>query len=155
MGDAAPTMAALSYLVPGMPLIYNGQEVGFDRRLAFFEKDSIDWNDRGAFGELYRRLGELKHSSAALAGGLGRESFRRVTGDAPQQVLSFVRQAGEDIVLAVFNLSADGATTRLKLGADAGRWTEFATGAEVELDARPRFELAPWEWRVYVNNNQR
>jgi glycosidase len=36
MGDAAPAMAALSYLVPGMPLIYNGQEVGFDRRLAFF-----------------------------------------------------------------------------------------------------------------------
>jgi glycosidase len=150
MGDAVPAMAALSYLVPGMPLIYNGQEVGFNRRLAFFEKDSIDWNNRRGWGELYRNLGKLKHSSAALAGDLGRNSFVRVTGDAPRQVLSFVRQAGEDKVLAVFNLSAEAATTRLKLGDNAGQWREFATGPAVEFDARPSFELAPWEWRVYV-----
>jgi glycosidase len=154
MGDAAPTMAALSYLVPGMPLIYNGQEVGFDRRLAFFEKDSIDWNDRGVFGELYRTLGRLKHSSAALASDLGPASFVRVTGDAPRQVFSFVRQAGEDKVLAVFNLSSAEATVRLKLGADAGRWNEYLTGTAVDLEARPSFELAPWEWHVYVNNYQ-
>ncbi len=151
MGDAAPAMAALSWLVPGMPLIYNGQEVGFDRRLAFFEKDSIDWNDRGGFGEFYRTLGELKHSSAALASDLGCASFVRVAGDAPRQVFSFMRQAGEDKVLCVFNLSARDATTRLRLGADAGRWREFFTGASTELTSRPSFELAPWEWQVYVN----
>ncbi len=151
MGDAAPAMAVLSYTVPGMPLIYNGQEVGFDRRLEFFEKDSIDWHDRGSFGELYRTLGRLKHSSSALASDLGRASFIRVEGDAPRQVFSFVRRAGEHKVLCVFNLSAEAATTRLKLGTDAGTWQDFFTSASAELSVRPSFELAPWEWRVYVN----
>ena len=35
----------------GMPLIYNGQESSFNRRLEFFEKDSIDWGtfDKNGF----------------------------------------------------------------------------------------------------------
>ncbi len=45
--DAAETFAVLTYMLPGMPLIYSGQEVGLNRRLQFFEKDSIDWADTG------------------------------------------------------------------------------------------------------------
>jgi len=33
MGDAAAAFAVLSYTLPGMPLIYSGQEVGLDKRL--------------------------------------------------------------------------------------------------------------------------
>ena len=29
LGDAASTFAALTFLIPGMPLIYSGQETGF------------------------------------------------------------------------------------------------------------------------------
>ena len=42
MGDAVETFAALTYTLPGIPLIYNGQEEDFNRRLKFFVKDSID-----------------------------------------------------------------------------------------------------------------
>lgn len=31
--------SVLYYTVPGMPLIYSGQESAFNRRLKFFEKD--------------------------------------------------------------------------------------------------------------------
>jgi len=41
MGDAAEVMAVLSYTIPGMGMIYNGQEAGLNKRLAFFEKDTI------------------------------------------------------------------------------------------------------------------
>ena len=40
-GNGAKTFAALTYFLPGMPLIYNGQEYGLDKRLEFFEKDFI------------------------------------------------------------------------------------------------------------------
>ena len=41
LGDAAEIMTVLTYVMPGTPLIYSGQEYGLDKRLAFFEKDFI------------------------------------------------------------------------------------------------------------------
>ena len=41
MGDRAEMLTALSYVLPGMPLIYSGQEYDLRHRLKFFEKDSI------------------------------------------------------------------------------------------------------------------
>ena len=42
MGDAHKTFAALTFVLPkSQPLIYTGQEIGLNRRLQFFEKDSV------------------------------------------------------------------------------------------------------------------
>ncbi|MDC0355497.1 alpha-amylase family glycosyl hydrolase, partial [Flavobacteriaceae bacterium] len=43
-GKGAKTFGALTYFLPGMPLIYNGQEYGLEKRLEFFEKDFIPKN---------------------------------------------------------------------------------------------------------------
>jgi glycosidase len=43
MGEARFAMAVMAATIEGMPLVYNGQETSLDRRLAFFEKDEIDW----------------------------------------------------------------------------------------------------------------
>ena len=68
MGDASQTMLALTYTIPGMPLIYSGQEYGLDHRLKFFEKDSIP-KTKGQVWDLMGKLGKLKNDDAALAGG--------------------------------------------------------------------------------------
>ncbi len=39
LGEAVKAMAILSFTVPGMPLIYTGQEAALNKRLLFFEKD--------------------------------------------------------------------------------------------------------------------
>jgi Alpha amylase, catalytic domain. len=52
--DYTRQMAALTFVMPGMPLIYNGQEVGFNRRLEFFEKDIIDWKDSSDYTVFYK-----------------------------------------------------------------------------------------------------
>jgi len=41
MGNAVETMTVLTYTMPGVPLIYNGQEYDLKKRLKFFEKDTI------------------------------------------------------------------------------------------------------------------
>ena len=40
-GDAGHTFMAMNYTIPGMPLIYSGQEYDLSKRLHFFEKDSF------------------------------------------------------------------------------------------------------------------
>lgn len=58
MGDAASAMTVLSATLPGMPLVYSGQEAGLAKRLSFFEKDEIPWQEH-EMGELYRTLLKL------------------------------------------------------------------------------------------------
>ncbi len=51
-GDGLEAAIVLSVVSDGMPLIYNGQEAGNDRRLKFFEKDPIAWQEHPR-GDLY------------------------------------------------------------------------------------------------------
>ena len=45
MGEAAETFDVFTCVIPGMPLLYSGQEAGLNKRLDFFEKDTIEWKD--------------------------------------------------------------------------------------------------------------
>ncbi len=67
-GNALQAMAVLAATLPGMPLIYGGQETGFKKRLEFFEKDPIVWGQYEQT-EFYRELVSLKSRHPALANG--------------------------------------------------------------------------------------
>jgi len=105
MGEAARTFAALTYLLPGMPLIYNGQEVGFNRRLLFFEKDEIDWVDRLDFTAFYRDLNHLRKANPALYSQEKGGHLVEMINSVPQAVFSFSREVKGNKVVAIFNLS--------------------------------------------------
>ncbi|MCX6227542.1 MAG: alpha-amylase family glycosyl hydrolase [Bacteroidia bacterium] len=49
MGKATDLMTVFTYTIPGMPLVYSGQEAGSTKRLKFFEKDPIDWSNQQFF----------------------------------------------------------------------------------------------------------
>lgn len=102
-GPAFEAFAVLSFTLPGMPLIYNGQESRLDRRLAFFEKDPIDWRRYELTG-FYRRLIELKHQHPALAAGAAGGPVHLL--EAPADVVAFERRRGADAVRIAVNLSA-------------------------------------------------
>jgi glycosidase len=42
MGEGSICMAVLTATLPGMPLLYSGQESAFNKRLRFYDKDTID-----------------------------------------------------------------------------------------------------------------
>jgi glycosidase len=62
MKEAANTFAVLTYTLPGMPLIYTGQEIGLNKRLEFFEKDPITSWKENEYTEFYTQLNKLKHN---------------------------------------------------------------------------------------------
>ena len=70
LGDAREIMAVFTFVVPrGLPLIYTGQEIGYDHSFAFFDRDPIPSYASNAFTEFYRRLTALRHDNPALAAG--------------------------------------------------------------------------------------
>ncbi len=111
MGDAAATFAALTFVLPqGQPLIYTGQEIGLDRRLEFFEKDTVDGLTDPQCGagwrELYTDLCRLRHTNAALAAGEDIAPMIYMEG-APEDVMAFTREKDGRAVFCLFNLSAE------------------------------------------------
>ena len=95
MGDAWKAMAVLCWTRPGrQPLIYTGQEVGYDHRFEFFEKDSMpDWHHNAAT-DFYSYLNALKHAHPALDSGNPGFEVVSVTDSS----LRFKRLADDDAV---------------------------------------------------------
>ena len=145
MGDAHKAFAALTFVLPkSQPLIYTGQEIALDRRLEFFEKDSIvelvDVEYGKEYRDFYRMLSAFHHNNKALEAGDCVAPIVYVEG-APETVFAFTREKGDNKVLCLFNFSAEPTTITLT-DAEAGDYTcacgqakSFAAGDVVELDA--------------------
>lgn len=97
-------MAVLAATLPGMPLVYGGQEGFFDKRLAFFEKDPIAWRDL-PLADFYAGLLALKAGQAALANGQYGGTLQWLDTGNPA-VLGLRRERGASRVDVVVNLSA-------------------------------------------------
>ena len=153
MGDAVPTFAALTYVLPGMPLIYNGQEVGFNRRLEFFEKDNIDWPSAESvhwLTDLYEHLNALKESNPALFAQEKGGEMVEIANNMPQKVWSFKRVKGENEVHCVFNFSDEEVWVEFEDGVSGTSFREFNIDEpSVGISA---MKLKPWEFKLYYKN---
>lgn len=150
MGDAAATFAALTFVLPqGQPLIYTGQEIGLDRRLEFFEKDTVDGLTDPQCGagwrELYTDLCRLRHTNAALSAGEDIAPMVYMEG-APEDVMAFTREKDGRAVFCLFNLSAEPQTVVVTDSVAGGYKT--LTGGEYALTADSSILLAPWQWMI-------
>lgn len=148
LGEGAEAFAALSVLIPGMPLVYCGQEAGLDRRLKFFDKDVIDWRPHPD-AKLYTELLGFHRSNRLLWNGASESAFARVATDSPEAVLAFTR--GDAELLAVFNLSGQARSVRLEAAIEGS--FKRALGKDEVLDASKKgttLTLGAWEWRVYL-----
>ncbi|MCL1868774.1 MAG: alpha-amylase family glycosyl hydrolase [Paludibacter sp.] len=140
--------AVLTYTLPGMPLIYSGQEIGFNRRLKFFDKDQISWSKNSTFA-FYKKLNNLKHTHPALkAGAQGGDvkMFNRV--GAAEDILIFSRKKeGKEIVVAL-NLSGKKHDVYTNDVFPKEEFTEYFTGKKSTITFP--IKLGPWEYKVWV-----
>ncbi len=150
MGDAGKAFAVLSFTVPGMPLIYSGQEAGMDKRLKFFEKDEIDWTRKDLI-PFYTQLIDLKKTNKALFNGVKGGDLVRIPTDKNEAVYAFVREKDGDRIVVVLNLSKDAVDVKLNTEAYAGAYSDFFTKEKQELAKETAMSLKAWEYKVFVN----
>lgn len=150
-GAALPAFMALSVVSEGIPMIYNGQEAGNTKRLAFFEKDPIQWREHPN-GELYKKLFVLKKANPALWNANWGARMQKVPNNAEQQVLSFVREKDGNKIFAVFNLSGKTQNVVFKESLHHGDYTEYFSATKAIFPQTLALELAPWSYRVYTAN---
>lgn len=95
-------------LLPGRPLLYNGQEVESPQKLGLFEREAIVWDQPHASkaGEFYRRVLQLATTEPALMA----VDLRAITTTAPNDVIAY--QRGDLVVLVNTRARAVRATVK-------------------------------------------
>ncbi len=148
MGEAVKTLSVLTFTIEGIPLLYSGQEAGLNKRLLFFEKDTIDWSNL-EMQKFFQSLTILKHTNSALWNGTAGGSMVFVETSVPQSVFAFTREKDNNQVLAVFNLSANPVEANLQL-LQAGEYQEYFSGETKTLEKGSAIKLDKWGYQVFV-----
>ena len=105
MGDAAKLMAVLTFTLPnGQPLIYTGQEMGWNKRFEFFQRDPIPAWEKNEYFDFYKELIAIRHANPALAAGANGGAFEVVS--AEDSVLVFTRTLPNNKVTVKAELKA-------------------------------------------------
>ena len=99
-GIYAKALAVFNYTYcNNVPLIYSGQELPNNKRLAFFEKDIIEWKGNIELHSFYKTL--IAFHKNNFAGG----ELRFLP--APKNMLAFIRQKEDRSVLVFLNLDKE------------------------------------------------
>ena len=110
MGDAVKAMAVLTFTLPnGQPLIYTGQEMGWNKRFEFFEKDHIPAWEQNEYTTFYKELIALRHDNPVLSAGGERGGAIQYIESVPETVFAFERKCEEcnNRVAVYVNFSAE------------------------------------------------
>ena len=150
MGEAVKTMAALTFVMPGMPLIYSGQEASFNRRLKFFDKDQISWNDSLNLTPFYKKLVDLKKTNSVLAAGLKGADIFRVKSSNDSSIFAFTRSNESEKLFAIFNLTPKDQKITFEGDEYVGSYTDFMLGEAKTMAKGEKIDLKPWEFHIYL-----
>ena len=151
-GSGAKTLAVLTFTVPGIPLIYNGQEVDSNKRLKFFEKDEIDWmlsstRSKTAIAH-YTKLVSLKTKNQALWNGAAGGTYSRFKNDS-DKLISFERVKNGNKVIVVLNPSPRATTGTVEFGTQTKTFFKFSNGAKTKLAKKQKFSMKAGGYEIY------
>ncbi|MDH4089744.1 MAG: alpha-amylase family glycosyl hydrolase [Cyclobacteriaceae bacterium] len=145
-GDGGKAFAVFSFTAYGAPVIYSGQEVGLNKRLKFFEKDTISWEDPDKYFPFYQKLNQLKVDNPALWNG-GYGGMPEKLEDGNKDVFSFRRTKDQNTVIGIINMSGENQTVRLSQKELSGQYIEAFTGQSQSLG---EIKMSPWAYMIFT-----
>ena len=149
LGAAREIMTVFTFVVPrGLPLVYTGQEYGYDHSFAFFDRDPMPHFAPNVTTDLYRRLTALRHANPALAAGERGGDLVEIRNNAEDCLMILVREVDGNRVVAVMNLSPYTIHAEYYTGIYAGMYTDAMSGGAYELRGRVEEDMAPWSYRI-------
>lgn len=108
---ASMLCSVLNFTLDGIPMIYNGQEIGDPTLTHWSSLAPVHWLDaphvsingdhRKATLDFYKKLFQMRAANPALTSG----ELEWINNSAPDSVLSFLRKGAGEEVLVILNLS--------------------------------------------------
>ena len=150
--NGALAAQVLMLTLDGVPLFYNGMEVGDATEStdpALFEKMPVFWNPGGRppLRDIYRDLIKLRKQYAAFYNG----DVVWLENTTPGEVVSLLRRDAKDEFLVLINFSSRRVTGSVELSnADGFELVKISSRPKPQVDTRlPDFSLSGYEWFIY------
>jgi alpha-amylase len=153
-GNAAKALAVFSCTWNGIPMVYSGQELPNLKKLAFFEKDTIEWNGKYELHNFYKTLLSLKKNNPALSASDALATTQILQNDKPSQVMAYLRQNGNAAVLVLLNLSKEYLWAGINDENISGNYKNIFSGEEFAFTPNRYFELLPFGYLIYEKQNK-
>lgn len=147
-GQYRDLVTALSFIAPGMPLIYSGQEASLDKRLLFFDKDLIEWG-HFEYQNFLKKLIIIKKNNSALKNTSLKDIVRVKTDN--RDILAFTRGDVGQRVMFIGNFSSGVVNITYKGDDNSSLFTPvFNNGTEIKLSNGEKIKLDPFGFNVYI-----
>ena len=161
-GDNRYPLSVLIATAWGMPLLYNGQEVGGNQVLDYFHDTKINWSVRDdKMYNTWRTLTALKHAVPAFRDGRTTATHHTLTwldvADS-QHILAYTCRYGDSEALVVLNFNTEAVSATVS-GIAEGDWSLWLDSESVSkgvsrrrthLNATHLFSLEAKGYQVYV-----
>lgn len=140
-GSMAAFVATL--YMDGVPLIYNGQEVGNAVKLSFFTKTPIDWTTNPDVAIEYKKLISFRKSSNAIKTG----SIINYSNNP--DIVAFKKTSGIEEVLVLVNIRGNTINYTVDVSLRNKNWKNALDESDVTLSTT--VDLAPFSYLVLKN----
>ncbi|MGK7388862.1 MAG: alpha-amylase family glycosyl hydrolase [Candidatus Cyclobacteriaceae bacterium M2_1C_046] len=147
-GEGHKTFATFIFTAYGIPMIYSGQEAGMDKRLEFFEKDTINWDDPKNLTSFYTQLNTLREDNSALWSGEYGAMPEQLL-DNNKEVFSFIRENENNAVIGILNLSGKSQSVKFSDAGIAGTYNDYFTNQSYSIGSND-LELQPWQYLIFT-----
>ncbi len=136
---AMATFVAAAYM-KAVPMIYNGQEVGYAERVPFMgPRKAIDWTPKPAVTAEYKRLIRFRNGSEALRNG-------QLATYSSDDVCTFTKTLGNEQVLVLINLRDAPKTYAVPAGLAGAAWRDAFSGQATAVSGA--LTLQPYQYLV-------
>ncbi|WP_278019860.1 hypothetical protein [Flavobacterium ginsengisoli] len=117
-----------------VPMIYNGQEIGYNKRIDYFDNVPIDWStaDNDMLLE-YQKIIAFRNSSEALRKG-------KLTGYSSNDASVFTMETTTDKVLIVANIKNKSVKYTAPTALANTNWTDALTGNPISIASEINLE---------------
>jgi glycosidase len=153
---ARQTFDVLCFTMPGMPLLYSGQEGGEQKadgtphRLSFFEKDTVQWNNY-PYQDFYSRLLNAHHKNPALWNGEFGGDMKRLKTSNDQDLYCYKRTKDNNTVLVLLNFSDKTQSVDFVEDVPVGDFKSIFNSQTFTLFSKGNEQLQPYGYQVFVN----
>ncbi|MEO8766462.1 MAG: alpha-amylase family glycosyl hydrolase [Ginsengibacter sp.] len=145
-GDAYKALAVFTQtMYQSVPLIYSGQEIPNKKRIKFFVKDPIVWNNYN-MAPFYSTFLHLRKKNPALAADA---SYKKLVTANDVAVFAYVREKAGHKVAVILNLSKEPQQFSIKDPSVYGNPMNVFLGAKEKVNATHIFSMEPWGFTVY------
>lgn len=136
------TFVVAAYL-KSVPMIYNGQEIGYNKRIDYFNRTPIDWTtaDANMLAE-YKKIIAFRNNSNAIKKGTYK-------GYSTEAISAFTMETETEKVLVLSNLTSSTVKYLVPASLKTTTWKDAFTNAAVTVGAE--ISLQPYQYIVLKN----